>query len=190
MKIYRVGDWNDNKDDINFGRIAAYLRDEELDQEMKTKALKIMIVDINIQKIPWDELTDTNPILKRKRGKDKWKWVWDNIIWHPEEYRGKDVEYDTHFQLLKEVTDDSDNEGITIRVDINKILRKWKWDYKIIGEYRRLQMDFVDLNFCNRWNYDRKENWRRQIMSEILKEDNRIIYEILQEKDLFEDIQE
>ena len=38
----------------------------------------------------------------------------------PEEYRNKGIEE----ELLKEITDDADNEGIILRVDINKMVAK------------------------------------------------------------------
>ena len=56
-------------------------------------------------------------LITARRGENDYEIVKFDI---PEEYRNKGIEE----KLLKEITEDADNEGITLRVDINKIIRK------------------------------------------------------------------
>ena len=74
---------------------------------MKTEYIKVIEND-NMKKAR---------LLTTKRGENEYEIIEFDI---PEEYRNKGIEE----ELLKEVTDYADNEGITLYVDIDKILIK------------------------------------------------------------------
>ena len=78
---------------------------------MKTEYIKVIEND-NMKKAR---------LLTTKRGENEYETIEFDI---PEEYRNKGIEE----ELLKEVTDYADNEGITLYVDIDKIA------YKIINK--------------------------------------------------------
>lgn len=68
------------------------------------------------------KIIENNPMKKARlvtvrRGENEYEIVEFDI---PEEYRNKGIED----ELLKEVTEDADNQGITLHVDINKIMTK------------------------------------------------------------------
>ena len=74
---------------------------------MKTEYIKVIEND-NMKKARF---------ITTKRGENEYEIIEFDI---PEEYRNKGIEE----ELLKEVTDDADNEGITLHVDIDKIAHK------------------------------------------------------------------
>lgn len=68
------------------------------------------------------KIIENSPVKKARlvtvrRGENEYEIVEFDI---PEEYRNKGIED----ELLKEITDDADNEGITLQVNINKIMTK------------------------------------------------------------------
>lgn len=68
------------------------------------------------------KIIENNPMKKARlltvrRSENEYEIVEFNI---PEEYRNKGIEE----ELLKEVTDDADDQGITLHVDINNIMSR------------------------------------------------------------------
>lgn len=66
------------------------------------------------------KIIENNPMKKARlltvrRSENEYEIVEFDI---PEEYRNKGIED----ELLREITDDADNEGVTLHVDINKII--------------------------------------------------------------------
>jgi predicted GNAT family acetyltransferase len=73
-------------------------------------------------KAEYIKIIENNPINKAKlitlrRSENEYEIIEFDI---PKEYRDKGIEE----QLLKEVTDDADDEGITLHVNINNIMTK------------------------------------------------------------------
>ena len=73
-------------------------------------------------KTEYIKIIENNPMKKARlttvrRGESEYEIV---EFYIPKEYRNKGIEE----ELLKEVTDDADNDGAILHVDINKILRK------------------------------------------------------------------
>lgn len=64
------------------------------------------------------KVIENNPMKKAARiSEDEYEIV---EFYVPKEYRNKGIEE----ELLKKVTDDADNEGVTLRVDINNMMTK------------------------------------------------------------------
>lgn len=73
-------------------------------------------------KAEYIKIIENNPMKKARlvtvrRGENEYEIVEFDI---PEEYRNKGIED----ELLKEVTDDADNEEVVLHIDINKIMTK------------------------------------------------------------------